>query len=490
MLRSLRTRLLWSYIIVLILTVGMIGAGLVVFLRSRPLPTDSIVTELAGELLDVRAREVWRTATGSFAMATPQALDAEARAYLDDMAIERDVRMMIVHQSGLVLYDSSGAYDPGDVVRSPVQTPLLRTARLQPNAVVRGELEDPNGDSWVFVAQLIRFGSGMDAPYLVLARPVPMPSLRDVFDTFGDTFLRPLVRAGFISVVIAIILSALIARSITRGLHDVDRAARRMADGDLSQRIPVKGPREVRTVAQSFNQMAQRVATTQEAQRDFLANVSHDLRTPLTSIQGFSQAITEGVASEPESAARAAQIIHDEAARMHRMVEGLLDLARLEADQSSVQMHPVKAGDILQTVLDSMTIPAQEKGVRLTRDIARDLPRMLADGDRLAQVFTNLIDNAIRHTPAGGEVSARARHEGSTLVVTVQDTGEGIPPEDLARIFERFYQVDKSRRRRQTGAGLGLSIVQQVIQAHGGTIDVASAVGEGTVFTIKLPVRT
>ena len=326
-------------------------------------------------------------------------------------------------------------------------------------------------------------------PYLLLARPVPLPTLRDVFATFGDVFLRPLVRAGLLSVVIAIFLSAFIARSITRSLQDLDKAARRMAEGDLSQRIPVEGPREVSTVAQSFNEMAQRVASTQAAQRDFLANVSHDLRTPLTSIQGFSQAITEGVVADPAATSRAAQIIYDEAARMHRMVEGLLDLARLEAGQATVQSYEVQVGDILHAVVDSLAIPAQEKGVRLACHVAPDLPRLRADGDRLAQVFTNLIDNAIRHTPGDGEVSVRAYVEASDLVITVRDTGEGIPTADLARIFERFYQVDKSRQRRKTGAGLGLAIVKQVIQAHGGAIDVASVVGEGTVFTIKLPLH-
>jgi signal transduction histidine kinase len=275
---------------------------------------------------------------------------------------------------------------------------------------------------------------------------------------------------------------------VARPLNRMSRAARRIAGGDYQQRVPVNGPREVRTLAASFNDMAGRVALSQQAQRDFLANVSHDLRTPLTSIQGFSQAIAEGVTSDPEAAQRAAQVIHDEAARMHRMVESLLDLARIEAGQLDFQAHAVALSDLLQGIGDSLSVRAREKGLLLELDVPPGLPRIAGDGDRLAQVFTNLLDNAIKHTPAGGQITLQAETTSNGVTVTVQDTGVGVPPDDLPRIFERFYQVDKSRQSdRRSGMGLGLAITKQIVEAHGGVIQVTSAPGQGTTFTVWLP---
>jgi signal transduction histidine kinase len=227
---------------------------------------------------------------------------------------------------------------------------------------------------------------------------------------------------------------------------------------------------------------------SQQAQRDFLANVSHDLRTPLTSIQGFSQAIVEGVTSDPESAQRAAQIIHDEAGRMNRMVESLLDLARIEAGQLDFKAHAVALSDLLQNVGDSLSVKARDKGLGLTLEIPPGLPRIAGDGDRLAQVFVNLLDNAVKHTPAGGQITLRAETDPNGVTIAVQDTGVGIPPDDLPRVFERFYQVDKSRKSdRRSGMGLGLAITKQIVEAHGGVIQVASALGKGTTFTVWLP---
>lgn len=489
MLQSLRTRLLWSYIAVLLILLALIGTTLVVFLRSRPLPTDPIISRLAGDMLDLRTYELWRAQ-----LRRGDDLEAGAIALMDTIASERDLHLLLLTQAGTVVYDTAGALTPGEMVRFSAQNALLSTGRMPATRVIRGQFVDADGQEWIFVAQVLELMMmdpiGADSLYLAVIEPVPLPTLRQVIRTFGQTFLVPLARSGAISLLLAIGLSALIARSISRSLNDLNTAARRMAQGDLDQRVPLKGPREVRTVAASFNEMAARVSATQQAQRDFLANVSHDLRTPLTSIQGFSQAIVEGVAADPESAQRAAQIIHDEAARLHRMVEGLLDLARLEADRSPLLRDAVAVGAIVQGVVEKLALRAREQDISLTCDCPPHLPVIRGDGDRLAQSFTNLLDNAIRHTPPGGTIAVRAEAQPDAIIVTIRDSGEGIPPADLPRIFERFYQVDKSRQRRHSGAGLGLSIVRQVVEAHGGTIDVASVVGEGTVFTIRLPLDT
>jgi signal transduction histidine kinase len=486
---TLRTRLLASYVVVLLITLLLIGLALLVFLRAQPLPTDEVVNRLTGNLLDISLREILR-ATG---WPDDRLFRDRMIAFLDEEAQLRETRMLVVTRAGTVLYDSSDQFGEGARLVETERIPLIAATGLLQVRVYQGRFLNPNGREWIYVAQPLRpaLDDLPDTPYLAVAQPVPQPALREVFRVFGDIFFRPLVRAGMLGLLIALGLSALIARSVARPLQKMSQAARRLADGDFGQRVSVAGPREVQTLAESFNEMAARVSATQQAQRDFLANVSHDLRTPLTSIQGFSQAIAEGVASDPEAAQRAAQIIHDEAGRMHRMVEELLDMARIEAGRLDMRRHAVRIGEVLGAVSESLSGKAREKGLHMEVDIPPDLPRIPGDGDRLAQVFTNLIDNAIQHTPPGGRIILHAEPQTNGISVAIRDTGEGIPEADLPRIFERFYQVDKSRQRDQhPGAGLGLAITRQIIMAHGGTIRVASKVGQGTQFTVWLPAPT
>jgi signal transduction histidine kinase len=226
------------------------------------------------------------------------------------------------------------------------------------------------------------------------------------------------------------------------------------------------------------------VQAAQQAQRDFVANVSHELKTPLTSIQGFAQAMLDGAAASPEALRQSAHVIFDEAGRMRRLVEELLDLARLDA-AGALRREPIDLALILAAVADRFGPRALEQQVALRTDIAL-LPAMVGDGDRLAQVFTNLVDNALKHTAPGGSVTLTAASAPGGVEAAVRDSGSGIPSEDLTRIFERFYQVDKSRAR-SGGAGLGLAITKGIVEAHGGQISVHSAVGAGTAFRVFLP---
>ncbi len=521
MFTTLRNRLLASYGALLLVMLLLIGGTLLVFLRSRPLPTDEIVRDLTATLLDVRVAENWQldpselslewgTLSDSAAETALGAIQLRVTTYLSDQSEAREVRTLVIDGEGRVQFDSAGTFAENDPILELDQQPLLTARATRPfvSQVVQGTFVNPDGTEWIYVAQpfqpllsIMQWAMTMgqrqrmmtnlmaDGQMLLLvAEPVPHPSLREVFRLFGDDFLQPLARAGLLGLLIALGLAFVIARSVARPLQQMSMATQGIAEGHFDQRVPVRGPQEVRALAESFNEMAGRVAATQQAQRDFMANVSHDLRTPLTSIQGFSQAIAEGVASDPEAAQHAALVIHDEAGRLHRMVESLLDIARIEAGQLDMLRHTVQLGDVLRVVAESLSVKAREKGVGLAVDVPEALPRIAGDGDRLAQVFTNLIDNALRHTPSGGLVTLSAAPDaGGAIVVTVRDTGEGIPPGDLSRVFERFYQVDKSRQGRRTGTGLGLSIARQIVEAHGGTIDAASTVGQGTTFTVRLP---
>lgn len=342
----------------------------------------------------------------------------------------------------------------------------------------RGEFRDSSQARWLWVGRSL----GEDRT-LVLATPRPR-----TLSLFAEDILLPVVQAGAIGLIISILLAWLISRWVAAPLQRMSKAALAVASGDFRQSVALEGPREVQDVANSFNVMVQQVRTSQQVQRDFLANVSHELKTPLTSIQGFAQAMLDGAVADDDSRNRAAQVIYDESDRLRRLVEDLLDLARLDAGQIEFVRQPVNVEALLKSVVDKLVLPAGEKNVELV-DRVSDLPTMVGDGDRLAQVFMNLVDNAIKHTPEGGKVVVRGDTASGWISIHVDDSGAGIPSEDLSRIFERFYQVDKARSGgKGRGVGLGLAISRQIVEAHGGRIVAQSSVGKGSRFTVQLPI--
>ena len=229
------------------------------------------------------------------------------------------------------------------------------------------------------------------------------------------------------------------------------------------------------------------VKSSQQSQRDFVANVSHELKTPLTSIQGFSSAILDGTVTEGPALRKAAGIIRTEADRMYRLVVDLLDLARFDAGTVSLDRQALNLENLLNQVGGQLIPQAVEAQVEFKLDID-PLPTCVGDEDRLSQVFTNLVDNAIKHTPAGGFVRLSARSEGGLARVEVIDSGEGIPAEHLPRIFERFYKVDGARKKETVpGTGLGLAISKRIIELYNGSISVNAVEGQGSKFTVLFP---
>jgi two-component system sensor histidine kinase ResE len=234
--------------------------------------------------------------------------------------------------------------------------------------------------------------------------------------------------------------------------------------------------------------MVSQVQNSQHMQKEFLANVSHELKTPLTSIQGFAQAMLDGTVEVGDSHDHAVKVIYEESDRLRRLVEDLLDLARLDAGQIEFKRDLVDLTILLQSVVDRLSLRAAEKNVGLDSRVD-GIESMIGDGDRLAQVFTNLLDNAIKHTPEGGTVKMHGESESGWVSIHVDDSGKGIPEEDLSNIFERFYQVDKARRGgADRGVGLGLAISRQIVEAHGGRLVAQSALGKGSRFTVQLPI--
>jgi two-component system sensor histidine kinase BaeS len=288
-------------------------------------------------------------------------------------------------------------------------------------------------------------------------------------------FLGDLLLAALAGVVLAAGLSFVVARSITRPIRRVAAATRALAADRSYEPLPTGGTAELAQLAEAFNQMTEQLAASREAERDFLLSVSHELKTPLTAIRGYSEGLADG-AFEPEEAAR---IISLEASRLERLVRDLLDLARMNRSEFSVRREPVDLAEVAREAVRRHEVAAREFEVALTAE--GDETWVDADGDRLLQVAANLIENALRETPAGGAVTVSA--EPDRLLVT--DTGAGIAPEDVPHAFERFYLYDKADKDRPLGSGLGLAIVKQLATAMGGDVTVQSG-PRGTTFEVRL----
>jgi two-component system OmpR family sensor kinase len=460
MFRSLASRLLLTYILVTVLVVILAGLSLLVLLSSTPLAD----------------RLAWQTLQAEANVLVPRVERAFQQGRSEELATGRLAqrlrsRALVVNAQGEILAQG------GMVTLQGVDAALGEAALAKGPG--QWETQDPLNRRWLYVARRLSTGD-----MLVVA--APRPALRALL-AYGGELLTPLSKAAGIGLLVSVMLAWLMSRWVTAPLRRLAGAAQSVAAGHFEQQVPLEGPAEVKSLAADFNQMAQRVQATQQGQRDFVANVSHELRTPLTSIDGFAQAILDGTAADRDSQRHAAQVIHEETDRLARLVDDLLDLARLDAGQMAFARGPVDLNALVARVADRLSLRAQEKDIRLENEVS-GLPMLTGDGDRLAQVFTNLIDNALKHTPAGGVVRLRGEARSADVLVHVEDTGPGIPAEDLSRIFERFYQVDKARRGGAgRGTGLGLAISREIVQAHGGHLTATSATGQGSRFTVQLP---
>lgn len=311
----------------------------------------------------------------------------------------------------------------------------------------------------------------------------PIEQVRSV----AGSLMWYVVLAGLIALGLSMLLALYLSLAISRPVRAVTEAARRMAEGDYGQEVEVRGSDETAELARDFNMMAGRVRTAYELQRDFVGNVSHELRTPLTSIEGFSQALLDGVSTGVEEQRRSLEIINEESKRLNRLLRDLLLLSRIDAGELTPEKKSVDLVDLMRKLESMYNSRAEEEGKAFRVDAPALALNIHTDPDRLERVLTNLLDNAIKYTGEGGTVALSARVGGGFARLAVSDTGQGIPPDELPRIFERFYRVEPSRAQKHGGAGLGLSICKELVQTLGGTIEVQSLAGHGTTFTLTLP---
>ena len=475
-LRTIRARIYVTLVAIILLTLVVAGLALFLVLGGYQDRVDqSRVRELAtawGPELFSQEQEA-RTLDGL--LSNFETNERVGGSIVDEL----DVAVLGLSSSGEVMRVSEEE-DRFLGERLDVDTDALDTAAPDGVTFLEGMVEAEDGERLTYVLAPLSEEQAARQGYCCVAVALvgePRTTL------LGDLSWR-LVIAGVLALVIATLVGFLVSRSIYRPVQRVAAAARSVARGQLQQRVSVEGSQEAQELARSFNQMTEEVERQQTALRDFLANVSHDLQTPLTSINGFSQALMDNIVVEDEGRHNAYRIIEDESRRLLRLVEGLLDLSRIEAGQVQVERKPVAAALLLSHVGELFTLRAQELDVRLSVRES-DVGEVLGDWDRLDQVLGNLVDNALRHTPPGGDVVLSARVESETSVsIAVADTGVGIAEEAIPHLFDRYYKSDRPGA--QGGTGLGLAIARELVRAQGGEIQVSSEPGEGTTFRVIL----
>ncbi len=310
------------------------------------------------------------------------------------------------------------------------------------------------------------------------------PAGEPVVSLVTATVNKALLWTGVAAAILGIALIAFASRRILAPLQTLGGAAQRLGEGDLSQRVPASGPSEIRHLGNTFNAMAENLQAAEQQRRNLTADVAHELRTPLSNIQGYLDAVNDGLL-QPDEATMAT--LRQQTAHLVTLVEDLRLLALAEAGTLVLQTRLESIQSLLEESVEAFRPRADAKNIRLTLEVAAWLPEVELDRTRVSQVMGNLLDNAIVNTPEGGAVTVGAYRDGELVAVSVADTGPGLSPEDLERVFDRFYRVDPSRSRATGGAGLGLTIARQLVEAHGGSIRAESEVGNGAAFSFFLP---
>jgi two-component system OmpR family sensor kinase len=344
--------------------------------------------------------------------------------------------------------------------------PSEEAARLRGGADLQGTL-DFGGTRYLYAARLFKRKG------FVLLRPA------ESTESAWRPHVEGLIIAAAATALLAGLIAFLLARAIARPVRRVAHATRELATATGSlPLVPVEGPRELRSLAQSFNEMALQLARAREAEQAFLLSVSHELKTPLTAIRGYAEGLGEGALPADE----AADVIVRESKRLERLLGDLLDLARMRKAEFSVRREPVDLAEIAREAVRRYEAQARDFGVALEAAGAAEAPA-LGDADRTLQAVSNLVENALRLAPAGGSVRIVAEPG----AIRVEDTGPGLSPEDLDHAFERFYLYSRYGRERPVGTGLGLAIVKGLAEGMGGSVEARSEPGRLTVFTIRLP---
>jgi len=296
-----------------------------------------------------------------------------------------------------------------------------------------------------------------------------------------------LLYGALIGAVIAFFLGIFLSRTITRPIRELTRATHAVSEGDLDQKVQIRSNDELGELGKAFNKMSSELSRSVNSRKQMTADIAHELRTPLSLILGHAEAVHDGVLPPTKENF---EIIREEAERLDHLVNDLRILSLADAGELSINLQSIEPGQLLREVASLYQVQVQKKNIKLDLDIASHLPTLEVDPGRMTQVLTNILDNAIRHTPENGHITLAASQANDMVELSIQDSGPGLSSEDAARIFERFYRADPSRQREDGGSGLGLAIAKSIVQAHNGQLSAESEAGKGLKVKITLPQKS
>ncbi len=442
------------------MAVSLLLGGALTWVIVRDLEFQSVQDQLDRQVMTaatvVRTQECVVPQSGSAVCRTATPADFIERLNLDSPRLGSG-RLVLLDNDRYVVYDSAEAGSLG------TQVSLTPSKRFSGVLEARTSL----GGQSLLAAAIKLPGKRVDpigAAYVMVAQPEAFVATAAA----GDLASR-LLEAGGVALVVALLLVLLVSRSVTRPLTQLGAAAEDIAAGNYSRRVDIDGQDELGMLGSAFNRMAEAVERARKVQRDFLANVSHELKTPLTSLIGFSQALVDGSLLSDAERTRAATIVHEESERVLRMAQELLDLARVEAGTISMHITSVDLGGQLQQELEMVRRRAEARRLSLKLNVPDDIPPVAADPERLHQILDNLLDNSVKYAPEGSTVTATARLSGGS-VETIVANPSGPHRPDPDRMFDRFYRADPSRSAAAAGVGLGLSISRELATAMKGRL--------------------
>jgi signal transduction histidine kinase len=465
------------------------------------------------ELAASRAQQVGIEYTQQSALYKPAlALRRAAALALPPISLraaqDQQYLMVVLDQRNRVVYPTVSASMPGGTLA----TLLLRlvdparqagdSSKLH-KAIVEAQGGIPASDELgkgllpqPFVAEPIYDGGQSSGVVIGVLFVAPRSAIERTIPPFIATVGSAILIAALIVAVIAAGVAILFSRTITRPLAQLTAATRVLASGDYATRVETKEQGEMGELARNFNEMAAQLSRDVEElrkqelwRRELIVSITHDLATPLTAIAGLGESLVDGVNQSREDYEATGRIIVRETLRLRRLVKDLHTMAKVEAGALQPQRQPVRLAALVDQTLAALTPEFERAHVEPRNAVPYNLPPVQADADMLARVFSNLCDNALRYTPAGGVVTIEARQQGDELAVAVSDTGKGIPPEALSRIFERFYRADSARQSAMGGSGLGLAIVRAIVEAHGGRVWAENRAGGGARIIFTLPLQ-
>ncbi len=466
---SLKLRIFATFALIVVLCLGLVALSVTIILQSQR-------DRLSMERLEATATPIFIQVKS---LIRGQMTITELMADLKEQAQDNNVYIIFGDGDGNIVRQITPEQNR---FQQPIEVPAggLPYQITQP---MQGKLVSTTGQTFIYSAYpLNKLTSQQTAQLNTLILAIPRTGAIAVI----AGLLSPFLLAGLITLILSLIIAIFLARSIYRPINRVKVAAEKLTQEQYDQEISLAGPKEVKELAASFNRMVGQIKRSQQQLRYFVADVSHQLKSPLTSIHGFAQALLDGTASDDAARQKAATIISEESKRMKRQVDELLELARMQAGQLKIEHEQVNVDELLEHCREVFEVQAEEKRVTVKIEAESPMP-ILGDFDRLEQAFSNILDNAIKNSPSDDEVKIICRTpKTDSIEVRIIDNGPGIPPEQLPHLFERFYQAGGMR----TGFGLGLAIAKEIFLAHGGTIEVRSEPGEGAEFIVRLPALT